>query len=217
MSESEPTVFIVDDDSAVLKGLRLLVKSLRMNVETYLSAQEFLDSYDPARPGCLVLDVRMPGISGLELQEELRQRNINIPVIIMTGYGEVAVAVEAMKKNAMEFLEKPISDQVLLDRIQKAIAKDARIRKEQAVKKTITSRLALLTPRERQVMHLVIAGKLNKVIAHELGISPKTVEFHRSNIMKKMKVESLAELVRLVIESGRIDIPPPVPHKNDIS
>lgn len=217
MSESEPTVFIVDDDSAVLKGLRLLVKSLRMNVETYLSAQEFLDSYDPARPGCLVLDVRMPGISGLELQEKLRQRNISIPVIIMTGYGEVAVAVEAMKKDAMEFLEKPISDQVLLDRIQKAIAKDARIRQEQAVQKTITSRLALLTPRERQVMDLVIAGKLNKVIARELGVSRKTVEFHRSNIMKKMKVESLAELVRLVIESGRIDIPPLVPHKNIVS
>ena len=217
MSESEPTVFIVDDDSAVLKALRLLVKSLRMNVETYLSAQEFLDSYDPARPGCLVLDVRMPGISGLELQEKLRQRNISIPVIIMTGYGEVAVAVEAMKKNAMEFLEKPINGQVLLDRIQKAIAKDARIRQEQAAQKTVASRLALLTPRERQVMDLVIVGKLNKVIARELGISPKTVEFHRSNIMKKMKVESLAELVRLVIESGRIDIPPLVPHKNIVS
>lgn len=217
MSESEPTVFIVDDDSAVLKGLRLLMKSLRLNVETYLSAQEFLDSYDPARPGCLVLDVRMPGISGLELQEKLRQRNINIPVIIMTGYGEVAVAVEAMKKNAMEFLEKPISGQVLLDHIQKAIAKDARIRQEQAAQKTITSRLALLTSRERQVMDLVIAGKLNKVIARELGINQKTVEFHRSNIMKKMKVESLAELVRLVIESGQIDIPHLVPHKNIVS
>jgi two-component system response regulator FixJ len=217
MSESKPTVFIVDDDSAVLKALRLLVKSLRMNVETYLSAQEFLDSYDPARPGCLVLDVRMPGISGLELQEKLRQRNISIPVIIMTGYGEVAVAVEAMKKDAMEFLEKPISDQVLLDRIQKAIAKDARIRQEQAAQKTVASRLALLTSRERQVMDLVIAGKLNKIIARELGVSRKTVEFHRSNIMKKMKVESLAELVRLVIESGQIDIPPLVPHKNIVS
>ncbi|MCK4792557.1 MAG: response regulator transcription factor [Desulfobacteraceae bacterium] len=217
MSESEPTVFIVDDDSAVLKGLRLLVKSLRMNVETYLSAQEFLDSYDPARPGCLVLDVRMPGISGLELQEKLRKRNISIPVIIMTGYGEVAVAVEAMKKGAMMFVEKPISDQVLLDQIQKAIAKDARIRQEQAAQKTITSRLALLTSREHQVMGLVIAGKLNKVIARELGVSQKTVEFHRSNIMKKMKVDSLAELVRLVIESGRIDIPPLVPHKNIVS
>ena len=217
MSESEPTVFIVDDDSAVLKGLRLLVKSLRLHVETHLSAQEFLDSYDPARPGCLVLDVRMPGISGLELQEKLRQRNINIPVIIMTGYGEVAVAVEAMKKDAMEFLEKPISGQVLFDRIQKAIAKDARIRQEQAAQKTITSRLELLTSRERQVMDLVIAGKLNKVIARELGVSQKTVEFHRSNIMKKMKVESLAELVRLVIESGRIDIPHLVPHKNIVS
>ncbi len=217
MSESEPTVFIVDDDSAVLKGLRLLVKSLRMNVETYLSAQEFLDSYDPARPGCLVLDVRMPGISGLELQEKLRKRNISIPVIIMTGYGEVAVAVEAMKKGAMMFVEKPISDQVLLDQIQKAIAKDARIRQEQAAQKTITSRLELLTSRERQVMDLVIAGKLNKVIARELGVSQKTVEFHRSNIMKKMKVDSLAELVRLVIESGRIDIPPLVPHKNIVS
>jgi len=217
MSESEPTVFIVDDDLAVLKGLRLLMESVRLNVETYLSAQEFLDSYDQTRPGCLVLDVRMPGISGLELQEKLRQRNINIPVIIMTGYGEIAMAVEAMKKGAMMFVEKPISDQVLLDQIQKAIAKDARIRQEQDAQKTTTSRLALLTSRERQVMNLVIAGKLNKVIARELGISQKTVEFHRSNIMKKMKVDSLAELIRLVIEAGQIDITPLVPHKNDIS
>ncbi|GAI81311.1 unnamed protein product, partial [marine sediment metagenome] len=116
------TVFIVDDDSAVLKGLRLLMESVRLNVEIYLSAQEFLDSYDQTRPGCLVLDIRMPGISGLELQEKLRQKNISIPVIIMTGYGEIAMAVEAMKKGAMMFVEKPFSDQVLLDQIQKAIA-----------------------------------------------------------------------------------------------
>ena len=135
----------------------------------------------------------------------------------MTGYGEVAVAVKAMKNGAMEFLEKPISDQVLLDQIQKAIEKDARIRQEQAIQKTVASRLALLTSRERQVVGLVIAGKPNKVIAHELGVNRKTVEFHRSNIMKKMKVESLAELVRLVIESGQINIPPLVPRKNDIS
>ena len=203
MTQSEPTVFVVDDDPAVLRGLRLLMKSVKLNVETYLSAQEFLDDYDPAQPGCLLLDLRMPGISGLELQEILRTRNIPIPIIIITGYGEVSAAVQAMQKGAVDFLEKPFNDQVLVDQIQKAIAEDAQIRQQRAEQEAVLARLALLTPREQEVMDLVIAGEPNKVIARQLGISPKTVEFHRSHIMKKMKVGSVAELVALVISAAK--------------
>ncbi len=203
MTQSEPTVFVVDDDPAVLRGLRLLMKSVKLNVETYLSAQEFLDDYDPAQPGCLLLDLRMPGISGLELQEILRTRNIPIPIIIITGYGEVPAAVQAMRKGAVDFLEKPFNDQVLLDHVQKAIAEDAQIRQQRAEQEAVLARLALLTPREREVMDLVIAGKSNKVIASQLGISPKTVEFHRSQIMKKMKADSVAGLVALVISAAK--------------
>lgn len=198
MTQSEPTVFVVDDDSAVLKGLQLLIKSVGMNVEIYLSAQEFLDSYDPVRPGCLVLDIRMPAMSGLELQEMLQKKKVRIPIIIITGYGDVPVAVQAMKKGAVDLIEKPFSDQVLLDRIQNSIAEDIQARQKEAERKELESRLALLTPRERQVMDLVTAGKLNKVIASKLGLSQKTVEFHRNHIMEKMKVDSVAELVRLV-------------------
>lgn len=203
MTQSEPTVFVVDDDPAVLRGLRLLMKSVKLNVETYLSAQEFLDDYDPAQPGCLLLDLRMPGISGLELQEILRTRSIPIPIIIITGYGEVPAAVQAMRKGAVDFLEKPFNDQVLLDHVQKAIAEDAQIRQQRAEQEAVLARLALLTPREREVMDLVIAGKSNKVIASQLGISPKTVEFHRSHIMKKMKADSVAGLVALVISAAK--------------
>ena len=203
MTQSEPTVFVVDDDHAVLRGLRLLMKSVKLDVQTYSSAQEFLDSYDPARPGCLVLDMRMPGMSGLELQEMLQKKNISIPVIIITGYGKVPAAVQAMKKGAVDFLEKPFNDQVLVDQVQKAVARDAQIRQKQAEKEAVSAQLALLTPRERDVMELVVAGKLNKVIARELGLSPKTVESHRSRVMKKMKVDSVAELVTLVISAAQ--------------
>lgn len=203
MTQSEPTVFVVDDDPYVLKGLRLLMKSVKLNVETYLSAQEFLDGYDPAQPGCLLLDLRMPGISGLELQEILQTRNIPIPIIIITGYSEVQAAVQAMKRGAVEFLEKPFNDQLLIDQVQKAIAEDAQIRQKRAEQEAVLARLALLTPRERKVMDLVIAGKLNKVIARQLGISPKTVESHRARVMKKMKVDSVAELVALVISAAK--------------
>ena len=203
MTQSEPTVFVVDDDPAVLRGLRLLMKSVKLNVKTYLSAQEFLDGYDPAQPGCLLLDLRMPGISGLELQEILQTRNILIPIIIITGYGEVPAAVQAMKRGAVDFLEKPFNDQALVDRVQKAIAKDAQTRKKHTIQEVVSAQLALLTPRERDVMDLVIAGKLNKVIACELGLSPKTIEFHRSRIMKKLKVDSVAELVTLAISAAK--------------
>jgi len=203
MTQSEPTVFIVDDDPSVLKGLCLLVKSVKLNVETYSSAQEFLDSYNPDRPGCLLIDMRMPGISGLELQKILQSRNILIPTIIITGYAEVTDAVQAMKKGAIDFIEKPFNGQYLLDQIHKGIAEDAQIRKKQAQQQVVSARLALLTPREREVMDLVIAGKANKVIALELGLSMKTVEFHRAHMMKKMKVDSVAELVDLFISATK--------------
>lgn len=203
MTQSEPTVFIVDDDPSVLKGLRLLMTSVKLNVETYSSAQEFLDSYNPDWPGCLLIDMRMPDISGLELQEILQSRNILIPNIIITGYGEVMDAVQAMKNGAIDFIEKPFKGQYLLDQVHKAIAEDAQIRKKQAQQKVVSASLALLTPREREVMDLVIAGKANKVIALELGLSMKTVEFHRAHMMKKMKVDSVAELVDLFISATK--------------
>ncbi len=203
MTQSKPTVFIVDDDPSVLKGLRLLMKSVKLKVQTYSGAQDFLDAYDPDQPGCLVLDVRMPGMSGLELQETLRKKNTTIPVIIITGYGEVPTAVQAMKEGAVDFLEKPFNAQVLVDQVQKAIAKDAQIRKKHALQQAISVRLALLTPREREVTDLVIAGKPNKAIASELGLSPKTIESHRARVMEKMEVDSVAELVALVISAAK--------------
>ena len=203
MTQSEPTVFIVDDDPSVLEGLSLLMKSVKLNVETYSSAQEFLDRYNPEKPGCLLADMRMPGISGLEIQEILSIRNILIPIIVITGYAEVTDAVQAMKNGAIDFIEKPFNSQYLLNQVHKGIAKDAQIRKERAQQQVGLARLALLTPREREVMDLVIAGKANKVIALELGLSMKTIEVHRAHMMKKMKVDSVAELVNLSISATR--------------
>ena len=203
MTQSEPTVFIVDDDPSVLKGLSRLMKSVKLKVEAYSSAQDFLDSYNTVQPGCLLIDMRMPGISGLELQEILQSRNILIPTIIITGYGEVTDAVQAMKKGAIDFIEKPFNGQYLLDQVHKAIAEDTQIRKKQAQQQVVSASLALLTPREREVMDLVITGKANKVIALELGLSMKTVEFHRAHMMKKMKVDSVAELVDLFISATK--------------
>ena len=203
MTQSEPTVFIVDDDSSVLKGLSRLMKSVKLNEKTYSSAQDFLDSYNPEQPGCLLIDMRMPGISGLELQEILHSMNILIPTIIITGYGEVTDAVQAMKNGAIDFIEKPFKGQYLLDQVHKAIAEDAQIRKKQAQQQVVSASLALLTPREREVMDLVIAGKANKVIALELGLSMKTVEFHRAHVMKKMKADSVAELVDMCISATK--------------
>lgn len=197
----QPTVFVVDDDEAVRKGLDLLLRSIGLSVETFGSAQEFLDRYEPTRPGCLVLDVRMPGMSGLELEEKLAEKGIFLPIIIITGHGDVPMAVKALKLGAFDFLEKPFRDQVLLDCIQRAIAKDAKRRAEQSHLTTIESRISQLSRREQQVMKMVVSGKPNKIIAAELGLSQKTVEFHRAHIMKKMKVESLAELVRLVTQA----------------
>lgn len=195
--DSSATVFVVDDDPAIRESLRWLIESVGLNVKVFATAQEFLESYESSTPSCLVLDIRMPGMSGLDLQTELGKRDIRLPVIIITGHAEVPVAVRAMKSGAFDFIEKPFSDQLLLDRISRAIESDTQARHTRSEHAGVAVRLAQLTPREREVMDLVIAGKANKVIAAELGLSPKTVEVHRAHVMKKMQAESLADLVRL--------------------
>ena len=192
----DPTVFVVDDDPAMRDSLRWLLQSVGLAVETFGAAEEFLTQYDATKPGCLVLDVRMPGMSGLKLQDVLAERHIRLPVIIITGYAEVPSAVRALKTGAIDFIEKPFSDELLLDRIRQAIDTDRQMREAAAQRATVMERFASLTSREREVMELVSAGKANKVIAAELNLSPKTVEVHRANVMKKMEVDSVAELVR---------------------
>ena len=193
----DPTVFVVDDDQDMRELLRHLVGSVGLTVETSARAQQFLDTYDAGRPGCLVLDVRMPGMSGLDLQEELAARKISLPIIMITGYGDVPTAVCALRAGAVDFVEKPFSRQLLLDRIRHAMEVDRKARRAQAQRAEVAARLARLTPREREVMELVIAGNANKVIAIDLGLCEKTVEVHRARVMRKMEVDCLAELVRL--------------------
>lgn len=199
MAGPNATVFVVDDDHAVRKSLELLLKSVGLSAATYPSAQEFLDAYDPSSPGCLVLDVRMPGMSGLELQRTLRERGVEIPTIVITGHGDVPVAVRALKDGALEFLEKPFSKQMLLEHIREALRHETRRRAQRDRAVDAGERLAALTKRERQVLELVVAGKVSKEIAAELGLSKKTVDVHRAHVMHKLKVESVAELVQLVV------------------
>ena len=196
---NEPTVFIVDDDDAVRRFLSGLVQSINLRVEVHASAQDFLDAYEPGCPGCLLLDVRMPGMSGLELQRELAGQSIDLPVIILTGHGNVPVAVQAMKAGAVDFIEKPFNNELLLDRIQTVVAQSVQADCARAKRNEILNRLKSLTPRERQVFDLVVAGEVNKSIAHHLSISEKTVEIHRANVMNKMGAKSLASLVKMAI------------------
>ena len=198
----EPTVFIVDDDDAVRRFLRGLIESIDLRVETFISAPEFLDAYEPGRPGCLLLDVRMPGMSGLELQRELANRAVDLPVIILTGHGNVEVAVHAMKAGAVDFIEKPFNNEILLDRIQKAVAESVDAGGTRVEHDKIVGRMRQLTRRERQVLDLVVAGDTNKGIARHLGISEKTVEIHRARMMSKMHAKSLAHLVKIVTKMG---------------
>ena len=199
----EGTVFVVDDDEAVRESLALLVQSVGLEVETFDSAGAFLDAFDSERPGCLVTDIRMPGMSGLELQERLTEDGALVPVIVLTGHGDVPAAVRALKGGAVDFVEKPYNPQALLDLVQQAIVRDAEVRRQAAQEAEVAERLARLTPREHEVMTLVVAGKANKVIAIELDISERTVELHRGRIMKKMQVRSLADLMRLVLPQGQ--------------
>ncbi len=194
----EPTVFIIDDDEAVRRFLSGLIASVGLHVETYASAQEFLDADEPSQPGCLLLDIRMPGMSGLELQKELASRNIRIPIIILTGHGNVQVAVHAMKAGAVDFIEKPFNNELLLDRIQMAVAESVDADTTRIKQDEIAHRMELLTPREHQVLDIVAAGETNKAIARRLEISEKTVEIHRARVMEKMQAKSLADLVKMV-------------------
>jgi two-component system, LuxR family, response regulator FixJ len=201
MTDREPIVFIVDDDEAVRGSLQLLMKSVGLVPNTLGSAREFLDRYDPKQPGCLILDVRMPQMSGLELQERLNARGAVIPVIFITGHGDVAMAVEAMQAGAFDFVQKPFRDQDLIDRIQRALAKDRANRAILTERNLLQQRLESLTPREREVLALVSSGKPNKLIAADLGLSQRTVEIHRARVMEKMGADSLAQLVRMVMDS----------------
>lgn len=203
---SKHNVYVVDDDQAVRDSLRWLIESVDLNVTTFSNGQELLDNLEGADISCLVLDVRMPGISGLDLQQRLQKMNLNAPVIIVTGHADVPMAIQAMKAGAFDFIEKPYSDQLLLERIQCAIEQDDCFKKQQSINNKINTRIDSLTPREREVMGLVVSDHSNKSIAKELGVSIKTVEVHRGNLMTKMEAKSLSELVRLVMSSGRTTI-----------
>lgn len=200
MNQRPATVFIVDDDDAVRSSLRLLLKSVGLQATAFPSARDYLAAWDPDQPGCLVLDVRMPGMSGLELQEELNRRGAIVPVIFITGHGDIPMAVEAMQHGAFDFLQKPFRDQDLIDRIQKATERDAANRTQLREKEQIRARFDSLTPREREVLSLVTSGKANKVMAGDLGVSQRTVEIHRARVMEKMHAASLAQLVRMVMD-----------------
>ena len=195
---TEPIVFIVDDDESVRESLSMLVETIELKAKTFASAQEFLQSYQPHEPGCLVLDVRMPGISGLELQAKLAADNCKIPVILVTGHGDIPMAVDAMKTGAVSFIEKPFRDQDLIDTIQEAIEKDAKERVLLNKRSKIEGKIETLTSRERQIMDRMVDGMPNKKIAYELEISQKTVDFHRANIYKKMNVNTTVELLRMI-------------------
>jgi FixJ family two-component response regulator len=205
--DEPPTVYVVDDDDAVRESLRYLIEAIDLRVRTFGSAKEFLDGCGRDAVGCLVLDVRMPGMSGLELQERLSDNGIHLPVIIITAHGDVPMAVRAMKRGAADFIEKPFNDQLLLDRIQKAIQGGFTSRDRQRALCEVRQCMAQLTQREREVLTGVVAGKPNRVIANELDLSEKTIEVHRARLMKKMAADSLAELVRKVVELEQEDGP----------
>jgi len=191
-----PTVFVVDDDEALNESLRWLLESEGLAVETFGSASEFLEGYPSGHPGCLILDVRMPGMSGLELQERMRERGIRLPTIVITGHGDIPMAVQAVRNGAVDFIEKPLDDRVLMSSVQAALAADAEAQQAESELRELWERAEELTPRERQVFARAALGQPNKQIAAELELSEKTIEVHRANLMRKLEVGSIAELVR---------------------
>ena len=195
----QPTIFIVDDDEGVRESLQALLEAEGFAAETFASASAFLAGDTAARPACLIADIRMPDMDGLELQEELVRRKAGLPVIVVTGHGDVPLAVRAMKAGAIDFLEKPYDETVLLGSLRRALAEAEEATERAAAVQEAEARLATLTDRERQVLDLLAAGRPNKVIAYELDISPRTVEIHRARVMEKMRAKSLAELVRMVV------------------
>jgi FixJ family two-component response regulator len=198
MSDSEPTVFLVDDDRAVLKSLSRLLRAARLKIAAFASPEEFLAQHDPGVPGCLVLDIAMPGLNGLELQKILAAKGRALPIVFLTGRGDIPMTVQAMKSGALDFLTKPVNDHDLLDAVRTAIEKDRAGRKARAEMDDVRTRLTTLTPREREVLTHVVAGRLNKQIAVALGTVEQTIKVHRARVMAKMKAASLADLVRLV-------------------
>jgi RNA polymerase sigma factor (sigma-70 family) len=199
MQQSKPTVFVVDDDEEVRSALKLLFESVGLPVICYRSATDYLQQFDAALPGCLVVDIRMPGMSGLDMQEKLAQYPLYPPVIIITGHGDVPMAVRAVQAGAVNFIEKPFRDQVLLDSVHRAIGIDAERRGEATRLSEIQEHLDQLTPREKEVLDLVISGMRNKTISQQLGITLSTVEAHRSRVMEKMQADSLSHLMRMML------------------
>jgi len=196
------TVHIVDDDPSIQRSLRRLLESVGLNSECYSSAQDFIERRNADAPGCLLLDVRMPGLSGLELQDHLRSEACMLPIIFVTGYGDVPMTARAMKAGAIDFLQKPFNEQELLEAIERALTRNCQMRQEQAERRKVQMRLRLLTPREQEVLERVVAGKTNKEIAAEFGITEKTIKVHRARVMEKMQADSLAQLVVLAQVAG---------------
>jgi RNA polymerase sigma factor (sigma-70 family) len=199
MSERGSTVFLVDDDDAVRDSVSLLMRSAGLRTREFASAAEFLDQYGQEQLGCLLLDVRMPGMSGLDLQEELNKRNHTLPIVFISAHGDIPMAVEAIRRGAIDFIQKPFDDQELLDKVKQALDSSERRYEEESERLDIRQRVESLTAREREVMSQVVQGKANKVIASDLGVSQRTVEIHRARVMEKMQAASLAQLVRMVL------------------
>ena len=197
-----PTIFIVDDDEAIRHSLEFLLETLNLPVEAHASAEAFLAHWRPGRPGCLVLDLRMPGMNGLDLQRVLNQRDASLGIVFVTAHGDVPMAVDAMRHGAIDVLEKPFGDQELLGHVATALERSRQVCRAQALRHDVSLRLGSLTAREREVLERVVHGKPNKVIAYELGLSIKTIEVHRHNLMEKMMAASIAELTRMLVDSG---------------